>query len=72
MSGYKNAPDIKPQIGDEVKCGLPGSTAIVASIGEVPPQTDFRIVNCAVDGRLHLNSPGDAVLVKSVDGRVPA
>ena len=64
--GYKNAPHIAPKIGDEVECGLPGETAIVASISDDPASA---FSNCSFSGRLHLNSPSTAVLVRSVDGK---
>ena len=66
--GYKNAPHIAPQIGDEVEFGLPGETSIVASICDDPTA---MIRNCSFAGRLYLNSPGTAMLVRSVDGKTP-
>lgn len=72
MNGYKNAPDIAPQIGDVVQCGLPGDTAIVASIRDATSDQERpRIVNCSFDGALHLNMPAEAMLVRTVDGREP-
>lgn len=65
--GYKNAHHIEPKLGDEVECGLPGNTSIVASFAEYNPT--FR--NVSFDGKLCLNDPSNAVLVKSVDGFVP-
>jgi len=64
--GYKNAPNIKPQIGDIVQCGLPGGTAVVKSISITNPGTG--IINCAFNGGLHLNKPNEAILVQTVEG----
>ena len=72
MNGYKNAPDIAPQIGDVVLCGLPGETATVASVRDASEDPERPwVVNCAFDGALHLNMPAEAVLVRTVDGREP-
>jgi hypothetical protein len=72
MMGYKNAPSIEPRIGDEVACGLPGDSAIVSSIDlDYTPPPAGCVINCAVNGRLHLNMPSEAVLVRSVDGFTP-
>lgn len=67
ITGYRNAPNVKPRIGDVVFCGLPGGTATVKSIDDfIKPGTCF--INCAFDGKLHLNWPGNAFLFQTVDG----
>lgn len=66
--GYKNAPHLEPRIGDEVYCGLPGNTAIVASIEK--NDRDPMIRNCSTDGKLRLNYEQEAVIKQDVDGNL--
>lgn len=79
MNGYKNAPHIHPQIGDEVQCGPPGGTAFVVAFSNEVEGSPFKgyasgckIINCSIDGRLYLNRPELAMLVRSVDGKTPS
>ena len=80
MTGYKNAPHIKPQVGDVVKYENLPDEIRVTSIGKLPPETDeinVHFFNCSFQNtnmpdRFHLNQPETMILVRTVDGINPA